>query len=89
MSREIFGKPKPDAIATIYGWADSKTGELLVSKRGLPNPVQGYKRNCPFIPQVTVAKSSKIEIQEVVVQPKQPVVKKPKAPRRKVNDSQE
>ena len=37
-----------NAVPTIYGWADPKTGELLVSKRGLKNPIQNYKRNRPI-----------------------------------------
>lgn len=48
MSTENIRKPHPDAIATIYGWALPKTGEILVAKRGLPNPVEGFKPNRPF-----------------------------------------
>lgn len=48
MSSETIRKPHPDAIATIYGWALPKTGELLVARRGLPNPVEGYRPNRPF-----------------------------------------
>ncbi|MGB9623040.1 MAG: hypothetical protein ACPL07_04255 [Candidatus Bathyarchaeia archaeon] len=48
MSTKKIRKPHPDAIATIYGWALPKTGEILVSKRGLPNPVSGFKPNRPY-----------------------------------------
>ncbi|MFA6198787.1 MAG: hypothetical protein WC679_00020 [Bacteroidales bacterium] len=41
-------KPMPDAVATIYGWAHPRTGELLVSMKGLPNPFENYKLNVPF-----------------------------------------
>jgi len=85
MSREDFGKPKQGAIATKFGWADPKTGELLVSRRGLPNPVAEYKPNQPFRPS-NVQEPPKIEIAPVV---KPTPVRKSKPPRRKVNDSQE
>lgn len=48
MSTETIRKPHPNAIATVYGWALPETGEILVSKRGLPNPVKGFKPNRPF-----------------------------------------
>lgn len=52
MSTENIRKPHPDAIATIYGWALPKTGEILVARRGLPNPVKGFKPNRPYKPEV-------------------------------------
>jgi hypothetical protein len=54
MSSNHHRKPTPDAIATVYGWANPKTGELLVSKRGLPNPVEGYVLNRPYKPAAEV-----------------------------------
>lgn len=54
-------KPHPDAIQTIYGWALPKTGEILVSKRGLPNPVDNFKIGKPW--NLTQVKSdAKIDI---------------------------
>lgn len=38
-------KPFEDAVATERGWAHPKTGELLVSIRGLPDPVEYYRPN--------------------------------------------
>jgi hypothetical protein len=35
----------PNAIPTVHGWVDPKTGELLVSKKGLTNTVSGYGKN--------------------------------------------
>lgn len=35
----------PSAIPTEHGWVDPKTGELLVSKKGLTNVVSGYGKN--------------------------------------------
>jgi hypothetical protein len=86
MSRENCGKPKQSVIATKFGWANPKTGELLVSRRGLPNPVEGYKPNQPFKPSKNVQEPPKIEIASEV---KPAPVRKSKPPRRKVNDSQE
>jgi SMC interacting uncharacterized protein involved in chromosome segregation len=37
---EEFLKKNPDAIATNYGWVNKKTGELLVSIKGLPGAVE-------------------------------------------------
>jgi hypothetical protein len=53
-----------NAIPTIYGWADPKTGEILVAKRGLSNPVIGFKRGRPFI-QTTVPETS---VEEVILE---------------------
>jgi hypothetical protein len=39
----------PGAIQTIYGWANPKTGEILVAKRGLNNPVAGFVRGRPYV----------------------------------------
>lgn len=44
----MYKKPKSEfAIPTEFGWADSRNGELLVSMRGLPNPVPGFKIGNP------------------------------------------
>ena len=69
MSTETIRKPHPDAIATVYGWALPKTGEILVSKHGLPNPVEGFKPNRPFKVEVAVEKTV-----EEVVEPVVPVI---------------
>jgi hypothetical protein len=45
MSNQSPPKWAPNAIPTIFGWADPKTGELLVSKKGLSNVVSNYRRN--------------------------------------------
>lgn len=34
----------PSAVATVHGWVDPKTGELLVSKKNLKNPVAGLRK---------------------------------------------
>lgn len=45
----MFRKPKtPETIATEFGWANPKTGEVLVSIRGLPNPVKGFVSGRPY-----------------------------------------
>lgn len=54
-------KPHPDAIQTIYGWALPKTGEILVSKRGLPNPVDNFKIGKPWVIS-PVKPKTKVEI---------------------------
>ena len=41
-------KPHPNALPSIFGWFLPKTGELLVSIRGLENPVDGYIPNRPY-----------------------------------------
>ena len=47
-------KPHPLAIPTIYGWALPATGEILVSKKGLPNPVPNFKPGRPYVmPEIT------------------------------------
>jgi hypothetical protein len=58
----------PDAIATEYGWAHSKTGELLVAIRGLENPVKGYKCNQPFVLQTEVVIESQESIAEIEIE---------------------
>lgn len=35
----------PNAVPTIHGWVDPKSGELLVSKKGLTNTVSGFGKN--------------------------------------------
>lgn len=57
MSTKTIRKPHPDAIATVYGWALPKTGEILVSVRGLPNQVEGFKPNRPFKVEVAAKKA--------------------------------
>lgn len=58
----------PDAIATEYGWAHPKTGELLVAIRGLENPVKGYKRNQPFVPQTEIVMESPESAVEIEIE---------------------
>lgn len=41
----MIKKPIPDAVATKFGWAHPETGELLVSIKNLPNPIDDYKPN--------------------------------------------
>lgn len=48
MSTNQSKRPRPDAVATKFGWAIPKTGELLVSIRGLDVEVHDYKPNRPF-----------------------------------------
>lgn len=45
MSNQTPPKWAPNAVPTIYGWADPKTGELLVSKKGLENVVTDFGKN--------------------------------------------
>ena len=63
-------KPHPSAIQTIYGWALPNTGEILVSKRGLPNPVEGFKIGKPWKNEDPIIKKaiSHIEIKEIPVE---------------------
>jgi hypothetical protein len=70
MSSRHHRKPTPDAIATIYGWANPKTGELLVSKRGLPNPVEGYIPNRPYKPALEVKRD---EVTPTPAEPTPPI----------------
>ena len=45
----MFRKPKsPETIPTEFGWANPKTGELLVSIKGLPNPVKNFIPGRPY-----------------------------------------
>lgn len=37
-----------NAIPTTYGWANPRTGEILVARRDLQNPVEGFVRNRPY-----------------------------------------
>lgn len=65
-------KPHPDAIQTVYGWALPKTGEILVSKRGLPNPVDGFKIGKPwnnYIPPVLQSQEVSTPVVESVIEP--------------------
>lgn len=59
-------KPHSDAIQTIYGWALSTTGEILVSKKGLPEPVAGFKIGKPWKNEVLAVKIIKPIVPEVV-----------------------
>lgn len=43
----------PGAIATKYGWANPKTGEILVANRRLPNPNLDFVKGCPYVPAPT------------------------------------
>ena len=71
-------KPTPDAIPTIYGWANPKTGEMLVSvKGGCENPVENYFQNQPWVEQVKVIIPEPIvEVvpEEVIIIQQEPVV---------------
>lgn len=65
-------KPHPDAIQTVYGWALPKTGEILVSKRGLPNPVDGFKIGKPwnnYIPPVLQSQEVSTPVVESIIEP--------------------
>ena len=62
---KVLRKPHPDAIQTIYGWALPKTGEILVARRDLPNPVDGFKPNRPYIVK-EVKEEEEVEKQDVV-----------------------
>ncbi len=66
-------KPHPMAIQTIYGWALPNTGELLVSKRGLPNPVVGFKIGQPWKNETVINTS----IKKVVQAPIAPKIEQP------------
>ena len=44
----------PNAIPTRYGWANPRTGEILIARRDLQNPVAGFVRNRPYTPSETV-----------------------------------
>lgn len=51
--RNQFNKPKwcSTAVPTKLGWVKPDTGELLVSIKGLENPIEGYVRNRPLQPK--------------------------------------
>lgn len=64
-------KPHPDAIQTVYGWALPATGEVLVSKRGLPDPVTGFKIGRPWkneVPIVTVLTAPEPVVEPIPVE---------------------
>lgn len=78
-----FNKPFENAIATKYGWAHPVSGELLVARRDLPNPVDNYKPNRPFVKQETVVQEKEVSpevtpevVETVVEQPVQVVESK-------------
>lgn len=51
----------PNAVPTIHGWVDPKSGELLVSKKGLSDVVDGYGKNRrPIKPDTSVNASETI-----------------------------
>ena len=74
-------KPHPDAIQTVYGWALPKTGEILAlsqspspnfNKRGLPNPVDGFKIGKPwnnYIPPVPQSQEVSTPVVESIIEP--------------------
>ena len=62
-------KPHPDAIQTVYGWALPATGEVLVSKRGLPDPVSGFKIGRPWKNEVVAPKPIKPDVVSEVIKP--------------------
>lgn len=57
-----FNKPFENAVATKFGWAHPVTGELLVARRDLPNPVDNYKPNRPFVKQENTAQEVTPEV---------------------------
>lgn len=59
------------AIATTRGWVDEKTGELLVSIRGLPNAVE-WEKNIHL-----KAKAEEPQVEEPV-KTEEPKVEEPK-----------
>jgi len=61
-------KPHKDALPSEFGWFLPKTGELLVSIRGLANPVVGYVPNRPYLIQTT-SNSVTVEAVEINEQP--------------------
>ena len=71
----MFRKPKsPETIATEFGWANPKTGELLVSIRGLPNPVSDFVMGRPYNPKsVTVIEEDVKSAEKVETPTEEPV----------------
>lgn len=65
-------RPHPDAVATKFGWALPKTGELLVSIRGLPVEVEEYKPNCPIRPTPKIVKEEPKNPTEIKLKPSRP-----------------
>lgn len=64
MSNQSPPKWAPNAVPTEYGWVNPKTGELLVSKKGLTDVVSGYGRNTrpKSVPVTTADQPSSIEV---------------------------
>ncbi len=60
-----------DAVATVRGWADKKTGEILVSQRGLPDVDESFKfRRDRGLGRAEVdAKMPKSEVAELAPKP--------------------
>lgn len=59
----------PNAIPTVQGWADPKTGELLVSKKGLINTVERFGKNSrPSIKPVINETALEIDIPDTLVE---------------------
>lgn len=56
-------KGHPNAVATQLGWVDSKTGELLVSIRGLPGAVRWDKLTNTFEKKAKAAKPVQVEVE--------------------------
>lgn len=49
MSNYVVPRWFPTAIPTQFGWANPKTGEILIAIRNLENPVKGFIRNRPYV----------------------------------------
>lgn len=66
-----------NAVATVRGWADPTTGEILVSQRGLPNPDESFefRRDRGLGRKEVDAQMPQTEVEEVAPKaPETPVV---------------
>ena len=70
--KDIFRQPK-DAIATVYGWVNPTSGELLISMKNLPNPNLDYVLNQP-LPSINHVTASVVE-SEIVIEIPRPIKK--------------
>jgi hypothetical protein len=67
-----------NAIPTKYGWADPKTGELLVCVRHLENPIEGYAKNRPIkVQPITAIVKPVVKQTKVSTKPATKVAAKP------------
>lgn len=58
-------KPIENAVATEFGWVNPKTGELLVSCRGLPNQVP-WRRGTKLDSNSSILTDSEVPVNTLI-----------------------